>query len=215
MLVFVQSSVSPNEMSFPGKPRASRKIYAQLTVRHSGSGKGKRSILSVVLVKRVAREQIPSSSRSPIPPFAPPILPFLHHTAFVRAVTQPTVFTFVGSMLVKPQGRTFELPSCAKRPVPSAFRPVQRRVAVHSRTYLAIHSHLILHHSASSLSVVTRHIGRFRIPHSSARLVLATTIAMLPNSTPPLARFSASYLSTTYPWYYNPNPHLWSVMSDH
>ena len=131
MLVFVQSSVSPNEMSFPGKPRASRKIYAQLTVRHSGSGKGKRSILSVVLVKRVARKQIPSSSRSPIPPFAPPILPFLHHTAFVRAVTQPTVFTLVGSMLVRPQGRTFEPPSCAKRPVPSASSPARRYSLTH------------------------------------------------------------------------------------
>ena len=35
---------------------------------------------------------------------------------------------------------------------------------------------------------------------------------MSPNSTSPLAGFLASYLSTTYPWYYNPNPQLWSVI---
>ena len=43
----------------------------------------------------------------------------------------------------------------------------------------------------------------------------ATTTAMAINSTSPLTEFHSSYLSTTHPWYYNPNPQLWSVMSDH
>ena len=38
---------------------------------------------------------------------------------------------------------------------------------------------------------------------------------MPPNSTSPLAGLPASCLSTTYPWYYNPNPQLWGVMSDY
>ena len=53
-------------------------------------------------------------------------------------------------------------------------------------------------------------LGHHLTPHDPA-----TTTAMSPNSTFPLTGFHKSYLSATHPWYYNPNPQLWSVMSDY
>jgi hypothetical protein len=41
----------------------------------------------------------------------------------------------------------------------------------------------------------------------------ATTTSMSQNTTFPLTGFHKPYISTTHPWYYDPNPQLWILLS--